>query len=104
MRKVLVTFAALVLCAAPVYAQQGAEPAAAAEQSDVVKAAAPAPAAQPAEQNETRTPTLAVSRDEIRARIAADEPQASEQMGGQGFWWTVAAVAIGVIVALLLID
>jgi hypothetical protein len=103
MRKVFVPFAALLLCAAPVYAQQGADAQpVAVEQAEAVQAAE-VPAAQPAE---ARAPSLAVSREEIRQRVAAIEEQreSKDQMGGQGFWWTVAAVAIGVIVALLLIE
>ena len=105
MRKVLVPFAALVLCAAPVAAQQAPEGAQVTDQVEVVKAA-PAAQAQPVEEpKQAPRPTLAVSSEQVKEHVRAVEDERGEaQQMGSSFWYTVAAVAIGVIIALLLLD
>lgn len=95
MRRTIV-LVALMFAAAPLAAQQQAT---APEATPAVETAAPqaAPAA------ESKTPTLHVSRDQIDAQLQA-EPKANRAAMDTSFWYTVAAVALGVIIALLLID
>jgi hypothetical protein len=92
MKKVMVLAAALALAAAPAAAQEAASPA------DAVQAQA----------SVTRTalaPSLYVSQDQIRQRVAASEAERENaQVGSSNWWYTVAAVAVGVVIALLLID
>jgi hypothetical protein len=92
MKKVLVLAGALALVAAPAAAQEAASPAVAVQaQSAVVSTAV--------------SPSIYVSQDEIRQRVAASEAEREgAQMGSSNWWYTVAAVAVGVIIALLLID
>ncbi|HEU0014281.1 MAG TPA: hypothetical protein VFQ45_11390, partial [Longimicrobium sp.] len=50
-------------------------------------------------------PSIHVTREEIRAQVAANEAARSgEQIGSQSFWYLVAAIALGVIIATLLLD
>lgn len=85
MRKLLAVAAALVLAAAPAAAQQSAAP---------QPVAAQQAAAQPG------MPSIFVSPDEVRQRVAANEAAlAGAQVGSQSWWWLVAAVAVGVIIA-----
>jgi hypothetical protein len=102
MRKVIWTAAVLALCAAPAAAQQ-------IEKSPFT----PAPAAteQTAESkkepvSEDATPSLRVTPEQADAtiRAVAQERNQDKQQLGTNFWYTVAAVAIGVILAMLLLD
>ncbi|HYW13892.1 MAG TPA: hypothetical protein VE871_18155 [Longimicrobium sp.] len=88
MKKILVLAAALALAAAPAAAQDAPM----VQQQSAVASTAPAP-------------SIFVSQDEIRQRVAASEAEREgAQVGSQSWWYTVAAVAVGVIIALLLID
>jgi len=92
MKKVLVLAAALSLAAAPAAAQEAASP-------------ADAPQARRAVVSAAASPSIFVSRDEIRQRVAAAEAERENaQVGSSNWWYTVAAIAVGVIIALLLID
>jgi hypothetical protein len=92
--------AALVFAAAPLAAQEQAsatDPAG----TPVIEAAAPAPAVQ----EEPRQPRLHVSTEQIDAQLRAEPREArSSEMNQRDFLYTVAAVALGVLIALLLID
>ena len=93
MRKVLIPVAALLLCAAPAVAQQS------------VAQAEPAPAAQ-AEQAAPKTPALYPTTDEVRQQVRAIEERLAEQkapIGNRDWWYLVAAIAVGVIIAALLL-
>lgn len=86
MRKLLAAAAALMLAATPAAAQQSA-------------AAPQQPAAQQAA-TQPGMPSIFVSPDEIRQRVAANEAALGEaQVGSESWWWLVAAVAVGVIIA-----
>ncbi len=100
MKKFLVLAAALLLAAAPAAAQQSVSDAAPTVSAPVaaVQAAATAPA--PAADAQ-----LFPTRDEVRQRVAvAEAKRAQAPMGSSDWWYTVAAVALGVIIALLLLD
>jgi uncharacterized lipoprotein YajG len=85
MKKLLAAAAALVLVATPAAAQQSA-------------AAPQQPAAQQAAQ--PGMPSIFVSPDEVRQRVAANEAALEgAQVGSQSWWWLVAAVAVGVVIA-----
>jgi hypothetical protein len=91
MKKALVLAAALALAATPVAAQESASPTAAVQQS-AVTSTAPAP-------------SIFVSQDEIRQRVAAAEAEREgAQIGSTSWWYTVLAVALGVLIAMLLLD
>jgi uncharacterized lipoprotein YajG len=92
MKKALVLAAALALAATPAAAQEARSPTAAVQaQSAVVSNAV--------------SPSIWVSQDEIRQRVAAAEAEREgAQVGSSNWWYTVAAVALGVVIALLLID
>jgi uncharacterized lipoprotein YajG len=91
MKKLLVLAAALALAATPAAAQQSASTANAVQaQSAVVSTAA--------------APSIFVSQDEIRQRVAAAEAERGNAQMNSNFWYTVAAVALGVIIAFLLLD
>jgi hypothetical protein len=93
MKKMLVLAAAL-LAAAPAAAQQSADA------SDAPAVSVSAPAAPSA-----AAPSIYVSRDEIRQKVvAAESERGKAPVGSNDWWYTVAAVAVGVIIALLLID
>ena len=96
MRKVLWTAAVLSLCAAPVAAQQ-------VEKSPFVSA----PAAEVVEPraSETSAPSLRVTPEQLdeSVRAAADERGERQQLG-TNFWYTVGAVALGIIIASLLLN
>jgi Flp pilus assembly protein TadB len=101
MKKLLVLAAAALLAAVPAAAQQGQSPgvdqAVAVEQVATVQ--------QDAQQHPV-TPSIFVSRQEIQQRVAAMEAERngeSAQMN-QSFWYLVAAIALGVLIALLLAD
>ena len=93
MKKALVFAAALALAATPAAAQQSAVSAVSAQaQSSAVATA-------------TQAPSIFVSQDEIRQRVAvAEAEREGAQVGSSNWWYTVAAVALGVVIALLLID
>lgn len=92
--------AALVFAAAPLAAQEQAtvtQPAAA----PAVEAAAPAAPVQ----EEPRQPRLHVSTEQIDAQLRAEPAETrGREMNQRDFLYTVAAVALGVLIALLLID
>jgi hypothetical protein len=103
MRKVIWTAAVLALCAAPAAAQQ-------IEKSPFTPAPAAAQqAAEPKKEpaSEDATPSLRVTPEQADATIRAvaqERNQGRQQQLGTNFWYTVAAVAIGVILAMLLLD
>jgi hypothetical protein len=91
MKKVLVLAAALALAATPAAAQESASPADAVQaQSAVVSSAV--------------SPSIFVSQDEIRQRVAASEEARESAQMNNNFLYTVAAVALGVIIAFLILD
>lgn len=91
MNKLLVPVAALLLAASPAVAQQA------------TPVQAPQPAQHTAVQQpaqETRTPTVHVTRAEVRQAVQANEERrANAQVTSTNWWWLVAAIAVGVIVA-----
>lgn len=90
MRKLLAAAATLVLVATPAAAQQA--------QSDN---AAPAVRQEAAP---VRAPSIFVSPDEVRERVRANEAALSEaQVGSQSWWYLVAAIAVGVLIAALVL-
>jgi len=94
MRKVLIPVAALLLSAAPAVAQQ------AATQPE------PTPAAQAEEQAAPKTPALYPSTDEVRQQVRANESRLAQEnapIGNRDWWYLVAAIAVGVIIAALLL-
>ena len=92
MKKVLVLAAALALAATPAVAQDDASPTAAMQQQSATASTVPAP-------------SIFVSPDEIRQRVAASEAEREgAQLGSSNWWYTVLAVALGVIIAALLLD
>ena len=100
MKKLLVLAAAALLAAAPASAQQAAQ-SPNGDQAVIEQVAAPQENAQQAP-----APSIFVSRQEIQQRVAAMEAERngeSAQMN-QSFWYLVAAIALGVLVALLLVD
>ncbi len=99
MKKLLVLAAAALLAAAPAAAQQVESPAG--DQPSVQQVAT----AQEDAQQQAATPSIFVSREQIQQRVAAMEAERNEsaQMN-QSFWYLVAAIALGVLVALLLAD
>jgi uncharacterized lipoprotein YajG len=90
MKKLLALAAALVLAATPAAAQQGASS-----------------AAQPVAQQSAVQPGMSsifVSQEEIRQKVAANEAALNgAQVGSQSWWYLVAAIAVGVIIAALLL-
>jgi Spy/CpxP family protein refolding chaperone len=100
MKKLLVLAAAALLAAVPAAAQQVESPAG--DQPAVQQVAT----AQEDAQQQAATPSIFVSREQIQQRVAAMEAERngeSAQMN-QSFWYLVAAIALGVLVALLLAD
>lgn len=90
MKKALVFAAALALAAAPAAAQESASPAAAVQAQSAVTTAAP---------------SIFVSQDEIQQRVAvAEAEREGAQIGSTNWWYTVLAVALGVVIAFLLLD
>jgi uncharacterized protein YcfL len=96
MKKLLVLAAAALLAAAPAAAQESPSgDQAVVEQVSVQQ-----------EAQEAAAPSIFVSRTEIQQRVAAMEAERngeSAQMN-QSFWYLVAAIALGVLIALLLAD
>jgi hypothetical protein len=92
MKKALVFAAALALAATPAAAQEARSPAASVQAQSAVTTTVP-------------SPSIFVSQDEIRQRVAAAEAEREgAQVGSSNWWYTVAAVALGVIIAFLLLD
>ena len=94
MRKVLIPVAALLLCAAPARAQQS------------VAQTEPAPAAQAEEQAAPKTVALYPTQDEVRQQVRANEERLGHEkapIGNRDWWYLVAAIAVGVIIAALLL-
>ncbi len=90
MKKLLAAVAALVLAATPAAAQQSAS----------------APAQPVAQQNDVQPgmPSIFVSQEEIRQKVAANEEAlGNAQVGSQSWWYLVAAIAVGVIIAALIL-
>ncbi|HET7462639.1 MAG TPA: hypothetical protein VFJ82_15400 [Longimicrobium sp.] len=95
MRKLLVLFGALILCATPAAAQTSG-PSAQAEPTAKMERAAPA-----------RTPSLYPTTDEVRAQVRANEEgrQAkSSAMTERDWLYLVAAIAVGVIIAAVVLN
>ena len=90
MKKLLAAVAALVLAATPAAAQQSA--------SASAQPVAQQTAVQPG------MPSIFVSQDEIRQKVAANEAALNgAQVGSQSWWYLVAAIAVGVIIAALVL-
>ena len=95
MRKLLVLFGALALCATPAAAQSGG-PSAPVEPAAKVERAAPAP-----------TPALIPSTDEVKQQVRASEEtrqSRSSTMGQRDWLYLVAAIAVGIIIAAVVLD
>ena len=94
MRKMLVLFGALLLSAAPAAAQQSGP--AAPMDAQPVESTAPA-----------ATPSLFPTTDEVKAQVSANE-QARGERGAvttqRDFLYLVAAIAIGIIIAAVVLD
>lgn len=99
MKKLLVLAAALLLAAVPAAAQQ------ASPSGDQAAVAEQVAAPQQEAQQSPVAPHIFVSREEIQQRVAAMEAErnGTAQMN-QSFWYLVAAIALGVLIALLLVD
>lgn len=96
MKKVLVLAAAL-LVAAPAAAQESPGSGSAVVEQGMV--------AQAQQATEATTPSIFVSRAEIQQRVATMEAEREgAQVGSGNFLYMVAAIALGVLIALLLID
>lgn len=108
MRRSLVL--AALLLAAPLGAQEPAgadqpDPAPAAQSVQAAPAAAPAPASDQPEAAEPRRPSLHVSAEQIDAQLQADARESDrQQIGSQSFWYLVAAIALGVLIAIVITD
>lgn len=101
MRRTIWTAVVLaVCCVAPAAAQQVEKSPFAPTAATVSVPAAPAEAA-PAE----RAPSLEVSTKQVDAAVRADMArEQKDPMGSRGWWTTVAAVVVGVVIAFLLLD
>jgi len=103
MRRPLVLLA--LLLAVPLAAQerQQQNPA---EPVDAPALQAPAaPAQATAEAPAQKAPTLHVTQEQIDAQLRQDRVAAEDrQVGSQSWWYLVAAIAVGVVVALLVLD
>lgn len=94
MKKALVLAAALTLAAAPAVAQEAAQ-----------SPSGDAPTVQSALATPAAAPTIWVSQEEIRQRVAAAEAERENaQIGSSQWWYMVAAIALGVLIALLILD
>jgi hypothetical protein len=107
MRKLALVFAALVLCALPAAAQQSPD---ATAPTPVVEAA-PAPQATPAAPAADPAAALYVSPTEVREQLRQSESRRANTerleraaMGQRDFLIIAGAVAVGVILAALLLD
>ena len=105
MRKAL-TLALLLCSSSSLAAQQQQEAAAPVPSPAPVEQPAPEPrrAPQPQPAREQKTPTLQVSNEEWRETFRAEEEKNAEQpIGSRGWWYIVAAVAVGVIIAAVIL-
>ncbi|HEX5725962.1 MAG TPA: hypothetical protein VFX98_10890 [Longimicrobiaceae bacterium] len=101
MRKVLTLAAVLSVFAVPALAQQRQEltpPQPRAEVSATAAQAQPAAAEQ--------APSFHVSREQIREQVRAAEDQRAQgaQVGSSSWWYLVLAVAVGVLIAAVILD
>jgi uncharacterized lipoprotein YajG len=97
MKKLLVLAAALLL-AAPAAAQQAQAP----DDQPVIEQVV---VEQQDAQQQAATPSIFVSRQEIAQRVATMEAERNgAQVGSGNFLYMVAAIALGVLIALLLLD
>ncbi|HEU4453099.1 MAG TPA: hypothetical protein VFR81_08560 [Longimicrobium sp.] len=105
MRKVLILAAALAMFAGPALAQQQSRDAAAATEPAAAVTAVQASSAQPAEAARP-APSIHVSNETIRQQVQLAEAQRADkaQIGGQSWWYLVAAIAVGVLIAVLIAD
>ena len=96
MRKLLWTAAILTLCSAPAAAQQIEKSPFAAAQEIAAEVQA----------SSTEAPSLLTTPEQIDAtiRALAEERAQGRQQIGSNFWYMVAAIALGIIVASLLLD
>jgi len=86
MKKLLAAAAALVLAATPAAAQQS--PSAGAQAMPQQAAAQPG------------MPSIFLTREELRQKVAANEAALSgTQVMSESWWWLVTAIAVGVIIA-----
>ena len=99
MRKVIWTAAVLALCAAPAAAQQ-------IEKSPFTSAPADVAVAKDEPAQQEAKPSLLVSQQQMdeTIRAVAEERGQSRQQLGSNFWYTVAAIALGIIIASLLLN
>jgi hypothetical protein len=91
MRKVLITAAALSFCATPAMSQQILARHQAERETALEQQAASAP-----------EPSLYPSTDQVRADVQANEQRLGHDqapLGSKDWWYLVAAIAIGVIIA-----
>lgn len=97
MRKLLVLFGALILCATPAAAQTSG-PSAQFE---------PASPAKVERTTEPRTPSLYPTTDEVRAQVRANEQargSKSSAMTERDWLYLVAAIVVGVIIAAVVLN
>jgi hypothetical protein len=100
MRRLLLVLA-LSLAAAPLCSQEQQTAPQPADAAAVVAA----PEAPAAEVKEPVRPSLRVTPEQIDAQLRQDAPAAERtQVGSKSWWYLVAAIAVGTIVALLLLD
>ena len=98
MRKMFWTAAVLVLAAAPVSAQQ-------AEKTSFAPAAVEAaPAVQPQAEAKEKAPSVHVSRQQLDEAVRAQEERRAALTLDRNFWYLVGAVALGVIVASIVLN
>ena len=104
MRKVIWTAAVLALCAAPAAAQQIEKSPFTSAPAREQAASVPEPKNEPA--SKERTPSLSVTPEQLDETIRAvgEERGQNRQQFGNNFWYTVAAIALGIIIASLLLD
>jgi hypothetical protein len=97
MRKVLIPAAALMLCAVPAAAQQA--------QPQVTDAVVPAPAAMADAPSEPRQMSLYPTTEQVKSEVRAAESARHDTapLGSKDWWYVVAAVAVGVIIAAIVL-
>ncbi|HYH80505.1 MAG TPA: hypothetical protein VEX86_11935 [Longimicrobium sp.] len=95
MRKLIIPAAALLFCATP----------AAAQQVQASQDAAPLSAAQTDAPKAAQEPSLYPSTEQVKADVQQNEERLGqrEQVGNRQWWYLVAAIAVGVIVAALVL-